>query len=66
MYEELGYPWERFQQYIEQELVPAMQSLHVETGLIESKLFVDLFELMFGLVVWFLEILFFVSSDRSS
>ena len=32
VYEQLGYPWERFQDYIELELVPAMQGLHVEHG----------------------------------
>ena len=32
VYEELGYPWERFQEYIEHDLVSSMQSLHVELG----------------------------------
>ena len=32
VYEELGWPWERFQEYIEHDLVSSMQSLHVELG----------------------------------
>ena len=48
MYEELGYPWSKFQDYIEHDLVDAMQSLHVETGV-----FVCLFVcLKFGFASW--------------
>ena len=32
VYEDLGWPWERFQEYIEHDLVCSMQSLHVELG----------------------------------
>ena len=32
VYEELGYPWSKFQEYLEKDHVNAMQCLHVETG----------------------------------
>ena len=32
MYEDLGYPWSKFQAFLEKEQVAAMQSLHIETG----------------------------------
>ena len=32
VYEDLGYPWSKFQDFLEVEQVAAMQSLHIETG----------------------------------
>ena len=32
VYEDLGYPWSKFQDFLEKEQVAAMQSLHIETG----------------------------------